>query len=107
MASVFDHGWFELTVAIIILVCIFVILIVAFIFHRFCKDRIGRVFRRGGRPPCPTCQLIDMGEAACYSGNCPDCGEVPASLRENQWNIDVGIDRLFHNVTERDHCRLV
>ena len=83
MASVFEHGYFELTVAIIVAIILLVLLITGFIFNRYCKGRIQKLFRRGGKAPCPKCQLIDMGEAACYSGVCPDCGEVPPSLCEN------------------------
>ena len=29
---------------------------------------------------CIRCQLIDMGEAACYTGYCPECGRIPRSI---------------------------
>ena len=33
--------------------------------------------RASARPACTSCQLIQMGEMACYLGYCPDCGTVP------------------------------
>ena len=36
--------------------------------------------------PCLHCQLIEMGEMACYQEFCPHCGRVPPSrkTREDQ-----------------------
>ena len=30
--------------------------------------------------PCLHCQLIAMGEMACYHGFCPHCGNIPPNL---------------------------
>ena len=43
-----------------------------------CKATYVSTLRNPG-DPCIRCQLIDMGEAACYTGDCPECGRIPPS----------------------------
>ena len=45
----------------------------------FCKARYGPSQRNQQNPgdPCIRCQLIEMREAACYTGYCPECGRIP------------------------------
>ena len=33
--------------------------------------------------PCLHCQLIEMGEMACYQDFCPHCGRIPPNLEGN------------------------
>ena len=71
----------KLRAVIAVAVCFLVILIFGVVIACCCQEKIQSLRRGGGRAPCTKCQLIDMGEAACYTGYCPDCGEVPPSLR--------------------------
>ena len=71
----------KLRAVIAVALCFLVILIFGVVIACCCQERIQSLRRGGGRSPCTKCQLIDMGEAACYTGYCPDCGDVPPSLR--------------------------
>jgi len=71
----------KLRAVIAVAVCFLVILVFGVVIACCCQERIQSLRRGGGRVPCTKCQLIDMGEAACYTGYCPDCGDVPPSLR--------------------------
>ena len=71
----------KLRAVIAVAVCFLVILVFGVVIACCCQERIQSLRRGGGRAPCTKCQLIDMGEAACYTGYCPDCGDVPPSLR--------------------------
>lgn len=71
----------KLAAVIIVVICFLVVLVVGVALACCCKSRMQGLRRGGGRSPCTKCQLIDMGEAACYTGYCPDCGNVPPSLR--------------------------
>lgn len=44
-----------------------------------CEDHRGPQQQQRG--PCTSCQLIEMGEMACYHGVCPNCGRVPNNMR--------------------------
>ena len=77
---------------IIILVCFICVAVLGCVFVCTCRtvpDVRSRVAsfrssfsfrRREMNDPCVKCQLIDMGEMACYTGLCPGCGRVPPSL---------------------------
>ena len=72
----------KLAAVLIVVICFLVVLVVGVVLACCCKTRMQGLRRgRQGRSPCTKCQLIDMGEAACYTGYCPDCGNVPPSLR--------------------------
>ena len=71
----------KLRAVIAVAVCFLVILVFGVVIACCYQERIQSLRRGGGRAPCTKCQLIDMGEAACYTGYCPDCGDVPPSLR--------------------------
>ena len=71
----------KLRAVIAVALCFLVILIFGVVIACCCQEKIQSLRRGGGRAPCTKCQLIDMGEAACYTGYCPDCGDVPPSLR--------------------------
>ena len=51
-----------------------------------CKQYLARrnvnlpFLRQLTHDPCVTCQLIEMGEMACYNEVCPGCGRVPPSV---------------------------
>lgn len=68
----------KLTTVLVVFGCFLAILVIGVITACCCR---ARTLGLRGRPQCTKCQLIDMGEAACYTGYCPDCGEVPPSLR--------------------------
>ena len=36
----------------------------------------------GSDLPCLNCRLIEMGEMACYTERCPQCGNVPPCRKE-------------------------
>ena len=38
----------------------------------------------GKELPCLHCQLIEMGEMACYQEFCPHCGRVPPSRKTQE-----------------------
>ena len=71
----------KLTAVLVVVVCFLLVLFFGVFFACCCKARMQHLRRGGGRAPCTKCQLIDMGEAACYTGYCPDCGDIPPSLR--------------------------
>lgn len=43
----------------------------------------------GGPTSCTSCQLIDMGEMACYGGVCSKCGQVPPSRKLQVVKIEM------------------
>ena len=78
-------NWFsedpKLGVVIIIIICFVCVAIIGCLCACMCRTDVGRNFRGGiWKEPCVKCQLIEMGEMACYTGLCPGCGRVPPSL---------------------------
>ena len=69
----------KLVTVVIICISFIVITIIGFVCACFCKARYGSTQRHPG-DACTRCQLIDMGEAACYTGYCSECGRVPSSV---------------------------
>ena len=66
--------------AVVIICLVFVaVAVFGFACACFCKARYGST-QRNATDPCTRCQLINMGEAACYTGVCSECGGVPSSL---------------------------
>jgi len=94
-----------LTCGIIILICVILGLV-----RLCCKSgtsgmtRVGypvaisnRLFNDseiGKELPCLHCQLIEMGEMACYQEFCPHCGRVPPSRRTRE---DVLLEQAEHH----------
>ena len=76
MASVFDDPVF--TALTIIGICFVFLVVISFLCACLWK---GRTEAAPGvaEDPCSQCQLIEMGEAACYNGVCQDCGRIPSA----------------------------
>ena len=74
-------------IVIIIIISFVVVAIVGCVLACVCRavpDVKNRVFRlKRVNDPCVKCQLIEMGEMACYTGICPGCGRVPPSIAAN------------------------
>ena len=43
--------------------------------------------RQSINAPCVSCQLIEMGEMACYNGICSGCGRVPPSIARATFSV--------------------
>ena len=59
--------------------------------------------------PCLHCQLIEMGEMACYQEFCPHCGRVPPSRKTQEDYILEAHGysrRLFDNVNRKQEIRI-
>ena len=68
----------KLGALIIIIICLVCVTMIGCLGACLCRRRN---YRWGyWTEPCVKCQLIDMGEMACYTGLCPGCGRVPPSL---------------------------
>ena len=48
--------------------------------YKFGNDQEGT---DGSDLPCLNCRLIEMGEMACYTERCPQCGNVPPCRKES------------------------
>ena len=72
----------KLVAVIIVITCFVVVVIIGVLCGVLCKIR-GRATQKQEGDHCYKCQLIDMGEAACYTGICPDCGAIPPSRKLN------------------------
>ena len=61
-----------------IIICLFfgVIIAIGCAIACICRARYGPTQRNPG-DSCTRCQLISMGQAACYTGYCPECGRTP------------------------------
>jgi len=69
----------EQLVVIIICIVFVSVALIGFACACFYKARYGAT-QRNDAEPCTGCQLINMGEAACYTGICSECGRTPTSL---------------------------
>ena len=75
----------KLFAVLVIIICFISIMLILFIgakcVIKYCikPDVTDSLTQRDA--PCVKCQLIDMGEMACYTGFCPGCGRVPPSKR--------------------------
>jgi hypothetical protein len=69
----------KLVTVVIIIISFVVIAVIGFCCACCCKARYGSSERNPG-DDCTHCQLINMGEAACYTGYCSECGRVPSSI---------------------------
>ena len=65
---------------VVVIICVSFVVLVVIGFGCACvyKARHGST-PRNPPDPCVRCQLIDMGEAACYTGYCSECGRVRQS----------------------------
>ena len=70
----------KLVPVLVVITCFVVVVLIGVLCGVLCKIR-SRATQKQEGVHCYKCQLIDMGEAACYTGICPDCGEVPPSRK--------------------------
>ena len=87
-----DDYNFTIRVTVLVIVCIVSLATVVFFvvcmikFAPCCQSYLGRrninlpFHRQSTYDPCVMCQLIEMGEMACYTGVCSRCGKVPPSV---------------------------
>ena len=71
----------KLATVLIICIIFVCVAVVGFGCACYCRSKYGESGQAQPRSECVKCQLIDMGEMACYTGTCPGCGRVPPSLQ--------------------------
>ena len=71
----------------------------------FYINKQGSFIRSNRDLPCQNCAFIEMGEMACYTETCPDCGRVPPSrskeIRKYKESCDIlrgEVSTIVHDV---------
>jgi hypothetical protein len=90
-------SWNTLVVSVVVVLIIIVLIAIGCGIFMICKkdnpetgpgysvavsNRLFKEGTDGNDLPCLNCRLIEMGEMACYTERCPQCGNVPPCRKE-------------------------
>merc|ERR1719412_1292520 len=90
-------GWNTLVVSVVVILIIIVLIAIGCGIFLICKkdnpetgpgysvavsNRLFKEGTDGSDLPCLNCRLIEMGEMACYTERCPQCGNVPPCRKD-------------------------